>query len=39
MIDIGFDKAVAYRLEGKIAEEEMTFVFSLLKKKLKKVKS
>jgi hypothetical protein len=35
MIDVGFDKAVAYRLEGKITEEETTSVFSLFKEKIK----
>ena len=36
MIDIGFEKAVAYRVEGKITEEEMTSVFSIFKEKIGK---
>ena len=36
MIDIGFEKAVAYRLAGKITEEEMTSVFSIFKDKIAK---
>lgn len=36
MIDIGFDKAVAYRLEGKITEEETTSIFSIFKEKIEK---
>jgi hypothetical protein len=36
MIDIGFEKAVAYRVEGKITEEEMTSVFSIFKEKIDK---
>ncbi|MCD6273782.1 MAG: STAS/SEC14 domain-containing protein [Deltaproteobacteria bacterium] len=36
MIDIGFEKAVAYRVEGKITEEEMTSVFSIFKGKIDK---
>ena len=34
MIDIGFKKAVAYRLEGKITEEEMASIFSIFKEKI-----
>lgn len=34
MIDIGFEKAIAYRLEGKITEEEMKSVFSIFKEKI-----
>ena len=33
MIDIGIEKAVAYRAGGKITEEEMTLVLSALKAK------
>ena len=36
MIDIGFEKAVAYRLVGKITEEEMTSVISIFKEKIDK---
>ena len=36
MLDIGFERAVAYRLEGKITEEEMTSVFSIFKEKIEK---
>ena len=36
MIDIGFEKAVAYRLGGKITEEEMASVFSIFKEKIEK---
>jgi hypothetical protein len=36
MIDIGFEKAVAYRVEGKITEEEMTSVISIFKEKIDK---
>ena len=36
MIDIGVEKAVAYRLEGKITEEEMTSVLSIFKEKIDK---
>ena len=38
MIDIGFEKAVAYRLGGKITKKEMAFVFSIFKKKQIKIK-
>jgi len=31
LMDIGFEKAVAYRLEGKITEDEMLSVLSLFK--------
>jgi hypothetical protein len=34
IIDIGFEKAVAYRLEGKITEEEITSVFSIFREKI-----
>jgi hypothetical protein len=36
IIDIGFDEAVAYRLEGKITEEEITPIFSIFKEKIEK---
>ena len=36
MIDIGFEKAIAYRIEGKITEEEMSSVLSLFKEKIDK---
>jgi hypothetical protein len=36
IIDIGFEKAVAYRLEGKITEEEMLSVLSIFKEKIDK---
>ena len=34
IIDIGVEKAVAYRLEGKITEEEMLSVLSIFKEKI-----
>ncbi|RZB38583.1 MAG: hypothetical protein SRB2_00331 [Desulfobacteraceae bacterium Eth-SRB2] len=34
LLDIGNDKAVAYRLGGKITEDEMTLVLSALKEKI-----
>ena len=34
MIDIGIEKAVAYRVGGKITEDEMTSVLSALKEKI-----
>ena len=34
MMDIGIEKAVAYRLGGKITEDEMTLVLSALKEKI-----
>jgi len=34
MMDIGIEKAVAYRVGGKITEDEMTSVLSALKKKI-----
>ena len=36
MIDIGVENAVAYRLEGKITEEEVKSVFSIFRKKIEK---
>ncbi|MCD4719445.1 MAG: STAS/SEC14 domain-containing protein [Desulfobacula sp.] len=36
IIDIGFEKAVAYRLEGKITEEEMLSVLSIFREKIDK---
>jgi len=33
-IDIGFDKAIAYRIGGKITEEDMTSAMSLFKEKI-----
>ena len=36
MIDIGMDDAIAYRIEGKITEEEMKTVLSVFKKKVEK---
>lgn len=36
MIDIGIESVVAYRLEGKITEEEMTSILSLFKEKIEK---
>lgn len=36
MIDIGVENAVAYRLEGKITEEEIKSVFSIFRKKIEK---
>ncbi len=34
MMDVGIEKAVAYRLGGKITEEEMTLALSALKEKI-----
>nr|BAJ06868.1 putative uncharacterized protein [uncultured bacterium] len=34
MIDIGIEKAIAYRVEGKITEEEMTSVISIFRNKI-----
>jgi hypothetical protein len=34
MIDIGVDNAIAYRLGGKITEEEMTSVLDIFRKKI-----
>ena len=34
MIDIGIEKAVAYRLEGKITEKDMTSVLTVFKEKI-----
>ena len=39
LIDIGVENAVAYRLEGKITEEEMTTILSVFKEKMRKVKN
>jgi len=36
MIEIGLEKAVAYRMEGKITEEEMTSVLSIFKEKIQR---
>ena len=36
IIDIGFEKAVAYRLGGKITEEEMTSVLNIFREKIDK---
>jgi hypothetical protein len=36
MIDIGVENAVAYRLEGKITEEEMTSILTLFKERIEK---
>ena len=36
MIDIGLEKAVAYRLEGKITEDEMLSVLSIFREKIDK---
>ena len=36
MIDIGVEKAVAYRLKGKITAEEMKSVFTIFRKKIEK---
>ncbi|MFC1827610.1 STAS/SEC14 domain-containing protein [Thermodesulfobacteriota bacterium] len=36
MVDIGIEKAVAYRLEGKITEEEIASVFDIFKEKIEK---
>ena len=36
IIDIGFEKAVAYRLGGKITEEEMTSVLDIFRAKIAK---
>lgn len=36
MIDIGVENAVAYRLEGKITEEEMTSILTIFKEKIGK---
>lgn len=36
MIDIGIEKAVAYRVEGKITEEEMISVISIFKGKIER---
>ena len=34
MLDIGIEKAIAYRVEGKITEEEMTSVISIFRNKI-----
>jgi hypothetical protein len=34
MIDIGIEKAIAYRVEGKVTEEEMTSVISIFREKI-----
>jgi hypothetical protein len=34
MIDIGYEKAIAYRLEGKLSQEEVSRLFSLFKEKI-----
>ena len=34
MVDIGIDKAVAYRIEGKITDADMELVTSVLKEKI-----
>jgi hypothetical protein len=34
MIDIGIEKAIAYRVEGNITEEEMTSVISIFRNKI-----
>lgn len=34
IMDIGIEKAVAYRLSGKISEDEITLVFNALKEKI-----
>lgn len=36
MIDIGIETAVAYRLDGKITEEEMTAVLAIFKEKIER---
>ena len=36
MLDIGVENAVAYRLEGKITEDEMKSVLSIFKEKIEK---
>ena len=36
MIDIAVENAVAYRLEGKITEEDMTSILTLFKEKIEK---
>ena len=36
LIDIGVENAIAYRLEGKITEEEMTTILSVFKEKIEK---
>ena len=34
MLDIGIDRAVAYRIEGKITDEDMELVTSVMRKKI-----
>jgi hypothetical protein len=36
MVDIGIENAVAYRLEGKITEEDMTSILAVFKEKIDK---
>jgi len=36
MIDIGLEDAIAYRIEGKITEEEMKTILSIFKEKVNK---
>jgi hypothetical protein len=36
LIDLGFDNIIAYRLGGKITEEEMTSVLSIFREKIDK---
>ncbi len=36
MIDIGVENAIAYRLEGKVTEEEMTAILAIFKEKIDK---
>lgn len=36
MLDIGVENSVAYRLEGKITEDEMTSILTLFKEKIEK---
>ncbi|WP_020587716.1 STAS/SEC14 domain-containing protein [Desulfobacter curvatus] len=36
MIDIGISDAIAYRIEGKITEEEMKAVLAAFKEKIRK---
>jgi hypothetical protein len=36
MIDIGVENAIAYRIEGKVTEEDMTSILTVFKEKIEK---
>ena len=36
MIDIGVENTIAYRIEGKVTEEEMTAILNIFKEKIEK---